>query len=199
MRDFSNHSWSLFLHSTFHSDFFAWISWKRALVLQSPEPSPVLWMAAMLGDFLFFFLIKVVQCLQYFMLRIEKMAVCSQQASEYLIPRAKRCSVYICIYFSSGFNVFGSFYKTGMLSLFSFFLYDDESTDKTIITSVFISYSSACPDIFWWIPPRISAAATAKKYWLHLRFISRLRGKKKEYSKSILTVAEFVSASKWLI
>lgn len=100
-------------------------------------------MAAMLCDF--FFLIKVVHCLQYFMLRIEKMATRSQQASEYLIPRATRCSVYICIFFSSGFNVLGSFYKIGMLSLF---FYDKGSTDKTIITSIFISYISACPDIF---------------------------------------------------
>jgi len=68
------------------------------------------------------FLMKLVPCLQYFMLRIEKMAICSQQASEYLIPRARRYSVYICTSFSSGFNVLGSFYKIGMLLLFFFFL-----------------------------------------------------------------------------
>lgn len=69
----------------------------------------------------FFFLIKVVEFLQYFMFRIEKKAMCSQQASEYLIPRARRDGVYVYIYFSGGFNVLGSFYKTGMFALDFFF------------------------------------------------------------------------------
>lgn len=81
------------------------------------------------------------------MLRIEKKAMCSQQASEYLIPRARRYGMYIYIYFSGGFHVLGSFYKTGMFELGIFF-YDEENTNKTIITSIFISYISACLDIF---------------------------------------------------
>lgn len=43
------------------------------------------------------------------------------------------------------------------------FFNDEENTNKTIITSIFISYISAHPDIFWWIPSRISAAATTAK------------------------------------
>lgn len=79
-------------------------------------------MAAMLCDFfIIIFLIKVVECLQYFMLRIQKKAMYSQRASEYLIPMAKRCGVYI--YFSGGFNVLGSFYKTGMFALGFFYIY----------------------------------------------------------------------------